>query len=46
MMSGMGLKMPFGEDDRESSKMGLNMPSKVDADFINGPFVGVPVHVV
>ena len=27
-MSGMGLQIPFGEDDRESSEMRLKMPSK------------------
>ena len=31
--------MPFGEDDRESSKMGLKMSSKVDVDFLRGLFV-------
>ena len=43
MMLGMGLQMPFGEDDRASSEMGLKMPSKVDVDFIRGLFVGIPV---
>ena len=46
MMAGMGLQMSFGEDDRESSEMGLKMPSKLDADFIRGLFVGIPVPVV
>ena len=29
----MGLEMPFGGDDRESSEMGLKMPSKIDANL-------------
>ena len=40
MMSGIGLQMPFGEDGRELSVMGLKMPSKVDTDFIRGLFMG------
>ena len=28
MMAGMGLQMPFGEDNIKSSEMGLKMPSK------------------
>ena len=46
MMEGIDLQMPFGEDDRESSEMGLKMPSKVDADFIRGLFVGIHVPAV
>ena len=46
MMSGMGLNMSFGEDDRGSPEMGLKMPSKVDADFIRGLFIGISVPVV
>ena len=41
MMSGIGLQMPFGEDNREFSGMGLKMPSKIDDDFIRILFVGV-----
>ena len=40
MLYGIGLHMPFGGDDGESSEMGLKMPSKVDVDFTHGPFRG------
>ena len=42
----MGLKTPSIEYDGESSKMGLKIPSRVDADFITGLFVGILVPVV
>ena len=40
MISRMGLQMPFEEEDIELSEMGLKMPSKVDADFIEVSFWG------
>ena len=46
MMAGMGLQMPFGEDDRGLPEMGVKMPSKVDADFLRGLLVGIIVPAV
>ena len=42
----MGLKIPSKEYDRESSEMGLEMPSKVDDDFIRILFVGISIPAV
>ena len=42
----MGLNMPSKEYDRESSEMGLKMPSKIDADFIRSLFMGIHVPTV
>ena len=42
----MGLQIPFVEEDKETSEIGLKMPSRVDADFMRGLFMGIPIPVV
>ena len=44
--SEMSLKMPSKEYDGEFSEMGLEMLTKVNADFIRSLFVGIPAPVV
>ena len=42
----MSLQMPFGEDDGESSEMGLKMPSIKDIGCIRDSFARIHVPAV
>ena len=43
---GIGLEMPFVDDDTESSEMGLKMPSRKDIGCIRDSFARILVPSV